>query len=131
MKKILKAGFYGLAAGMLTVSSALAQGRANVDNNPVDQGGGLGYTELQNPLGSVRSINDFISAIIDIVLLVAYPVLVLAFIWIGFSFVMAQGNSTKLAKVRQNLWYTLLGALVIVGAKAISLALDGTIRGLL
>ncbi len=114
---------------MLTVNSALAQ--PSVANNPTDQGRGLGYTPLQNPLGNVRTINDFIAAIIDIILLVAYPVLVLAFIWIGFQFVMAQGNSTKLDKVKQNLWYTLLGALVIIGAKAISLALDGTIRGLL
>ncbi len=131
MKKILNTAIYGLVGSLLTVNSALAQGRANVDNNRVDQGGGQGYTELQNPLGNVDSINDFISAIIDIILLVAYPVLVLAFIWIGFSFVMAQGNSTKLDKVKQNLWYTLLGALVIIGAKAISLALDGTIRSLL
>jgi hypothetical protein len=129
MKKIFNTAIYGLAASMLTVSSTLAQ--SAVRNNPTDQGGGQGYTELQNPLGNVRSINDFISAIIDIVLLVAYPVLVLAFIWIGFQFVMAQGKADKLTKVKTNLWYTLLGALVIIGAKAISLALNGTIQGLL
>ena len=129
MNKIVTTSLYALIGTIVSLRTVLAQ--PAVPNNPTDQGGGQGYTELQNPLGNVRSINDFIAAIIDIVLLVAYPVLVLAFIWIGFQFVMAQGKAEKLTKVKTNLWYTLLGALVIIGAKAISLALNGTIQGLL
>ncbi len=128
MKNIVTNLGFATIGTVLMAKSALAQ--PATANSPVPQAGN-GPTKLENPLGNVDSINDFVLAIINIVLLVAYPVLVLAFIWLGFQFVMAQGNSGKLEKVKTNLWYTLLGAIVIIGAKAISLALSGTIESLL
>jgi mannose/fructose/N-acetylgalactosamine-specific phosphotransferase system component IID len=87
-------------------------------------------TTLSNPLGNVTSINDFIGKIIDLVLFVAVPVLVLVFIWLGFQFIMAQGNSTELEKVKRNLLYTLIGAAIVLGATVIKELLVSTFDSL-
>jgi Type IV secretion system pilin len=85
--------------------------------------------KLENPLGGaggITSVSEFIKVIIDLVLTIAVPVLVLAFIWLGFQFVLSQGNATKLEKVKQNLWYTIIGVAIVLGAKAVSELIQAT-----
>ncbi len=49
-------------------------------------------------------------------------------IYVGFSFITAQGNKDKLSKAKDAMWYTLLGAAVILGAFVISKAIGGTVE---
>jgi hypothetical protein len=82
--------------------------------------------KLCNPIAA-NNITELLTAILDVVVVVSIPVLVLAFIWTGFKFVTAQGNATKLDQARMNLWYTLLGAGIIIGIKVILAVIQGTV----
>jgi hypothetical protein len=87
---------------------------------------------LDNPFGKVgNSLLDLVYAIVDnIVLPVGGVLAVLAFIWGGFQYVMAQGNSTKIAKANTTLLHAVIGTALILGAYAITSVIEGTLSQL-
>lgn len=76
---------------------------------------------IANPLegSGITSIGGLLEVIISGVTYVAIPVIVLAFIWAGFKFVSAQGNSSEISKARSVFLYTLAGAAIILGSNVI------------
>ena len=68
--------------------------------------------------------------IANLVAMIALPLVVVMIIWAGAQFVFAQGNDTKLAAAKKTLWYSLLGALLVVGAYAIATAIENFARKL-
>ena len=89
-------------------------------------GGGAVVPSIANPL-SIPDIPALLAAILNIIVQLAVPFLVLAVMYVGFLFVVARGNPEKLAQARTALWYTLLGALIILGAKTLATILSSTI----
>ncbi|MFZ2151847.1 MAG: pilin [Minisyncoccia bacterium] len=84
---------------------------------------------IVNPL-RVDNVQELLAVILSAIVQIAIPFLVLALMWVGFLFVAARGNPEKLSKAKQALWYTLLGALIILGAQTLSVVLSGTISQL-
>lgn len=113
---------------ILTSSNTIFAQQGDLNTNP-STGGGASYTTLQNPI-KFDSVSSLIGGIIDLVLYIAIPVLVFMFVWLGFRFVMAQGNPTKIAKVKMDLLYTIIGAAIVIGASAIQQLLEATISSL-
>jgi hypothetical protein len=91
-------------------------------------GGGTGFN-FANPLGS-GSLAGFIDSLLGLLIRLAVPVIALFIIWAGFLFVSARGNETQLTKAKKTLWYTLLGAAVILGAQVISGIITSTLLSL-
>ncbi len=89
-----------------------------------------GVMSICNPLTGVDTIDGLLGKILDIVLILAAPVLVMAFIWAGFLFVVSQGNPAKLEKARSVLFWTIIGAMLIIGAKVIQALVTATIGSL-
>ena len=85
-------------------------------------------TSINNPLGSVDDIPSFIKAVITAVLYIGVPIVALAIIYTGFLFVSAQGNSEKLTKAKKALLYTLIGAVLLLGAFVIANAIQSTVH---
>lgn len=85
-------------------------------------------TSIENPLGSVDDIPSFIKAVITAVLYIGVPIVALAIIYTGFLFVSAQGNSEKLTKAKKALLYTLIGAVLLLGAFVIANAIQSTVH---
>lgn len=85
--------------------------------------------ELGNPL-AVDSIQDFIAEILTLVAQIALPLVVLALVYTGFLFVTAQGNEEKLNKAKTALFWTVVGALVVLGASVLAEAIEGTVEQL-
>jgi len=86
-------------------------------------------TKIQNPLGdNVSDIPSFIKEIINIVLYIGIPIIALAIIYTGFLFVQAQGNSEKLTRAKNSLVYTLIGAVLLLGAFVIAEAIGKTVE---
>jgi hypothetical protein len=87
---------------------------------------------LDNPFGKVgNSLLDLVYAIVDnIVLPIGGVLAVLAFIWGGFQYVMAQGNSEKLKKANKTLLHAVIGTALILGAYAITSVIEGTLKQL-
>jgi hypothetical protein len=89
-----------------------------------------GVVTLCNPIRGINSIDSFLGKIIDIALFIATPALVLAFLWAGFLFVTSGGVPEKIAKAKQTLLWTIVGAAIILGAKTAQLLISGTISSL-
>lgn len=94
-----------------------------------DTGGVQINTSIENPLRSdIDTIPKFIEAIITAVLYIGVPIVALAIIYTGFLFVSAQGNSEKLTKAKKALLYTLIGAVLLLGAFVIANAIQSTVH---
>lgn len=73
----------------------------------------------------------FINTIVDRVLLPIGGILVvLAFIYSGFKFVMAQGNDGELKTAKAALTYTAIGAAILLGAKVLTTVIANTVNSL-
>ena len=51
-------------------------------------------------------------------------------VFVGFKFVTAQGEPGKISEAREMLLCTVIGALVLLGSKAIALGVDATVKAL-
>ncbi|KND47228.1 MAG: hypothetical protein AB199_02245 [Parcubacteria bacterium C7867-004] len=85
---------------------------------------------LVNPLNNIDSLPDFLNAILNAVVDIGSIILVLALVYTGFLFVAAQGNQEKLSSARNALIWTVVGGLVLLGAKAIGLVIEATVKTL-
>jgi len=64
-------------------------------------------------------ISDFISAIASFLLTIAIPLSVVAIIWTGVQFFLAQGNDTKINNAKKTFKWAVVGLAVVIGAYAI------------
>ena len=88
--------------------------------------GASSHDTFVNPLG-VSSISQLVGAIIEILLKILLPVIVVFVIYAGFLFVTAQGNEEKLNNAKKILLWTLVGAVIILGASVIAAVLENTV----
>jgi hypothetical protein len=92
---------------------------------------GYNTINLVNPLGEGTTLNSFLLKILSIVTDTIGPVIViLMLVYVGFLFVTAQGNSTKISAAREMLLWTVVGALILLGAKAIAIGICETTKAL-
>lgn len=87
----------------------------------------------ENPLGGgigVSTIPDFLLALVDFALLIGVPIIVIGIIYSGFLFVTGGDNESKVQKARFVFMWTVIGALVLFGAKGIAMAIQSTILSL-
>lgn len=80
--------------------------------------------------GIVDSIPRLLLALVDLVFLIGVPIVVLSIIYSGFLFVTAGDNESKSTKARFVFTWTMIGALILFGAKAIALAIQTTVLSL-
>ena len=81
---------------------------------------------IQNPL-KAKSLTEFLTAALDTVVQVGAIFATIFIIYAGFLFVTAQGNEEKLQSAKRTFMWTVIGVGVLLGAKAISLGIKGTI----
>lgn len=84
---------------------------------------------LQNPL-RFGSLDQFLTALLDVMVQIAFPIIVLAVIYTGFLFVSARGNKDKLEEAKRAFLWTVIGGLIVLGAAALSKAIEGTVNQL-
>ena len=72
----------------------------------------------------------FLNKILDFVIQIGTIVVILMMVYIGYLFVTARGNDAKITEARQALLWTVVGALILIGAKAISTGIEATVRAL-
>ncbi len=111
--------FLALARPALAVVDS---GGTNPDTAPTPSGGGL-----TNPLNNINSLQDLLKAILGAVVELGSIVLVMALVYTGFLFVVAQGNEEKIRSARSALMWTVIGGLILLGAKAIELVIENTV----
>jgi hypothetical protein len=110
------------------VAVAAAQGEGS---NP-GQGGGSNSPTIDNPFKGGDSLQDFLVAIIDnIIMPIGVVLAVLAFIYTGFLFVTAQGNDSKLTNAKKALVNSAIGTAVLLGAWSIATVVRNTVNQLM
>ena len=82
-----------------------------------------------NPL-SVDSVPEFIAKALQVMVMVALPIISLFIVYSGFMFVSARGNEGKLSEAKNNFYYVIVGAILILGAWVIATLIGGTIAQL-
>lgn len=87
-------------------------------------------TVLVNPLKGISSLKDLLNAILKALIDIGTIVLILAFVWVGFSFVRAQGKPEELKKARSAFMWTIIGGAILLGAQAISEVISATVKSL-
>ena len=85
---------------------------------------------LINPLQGGASLESFLGSILAFVIRIGAIVVVLMLVYIGYLFVVAQGEPAKLTEAKKALLWTIIGALVLLGAVAIKDGIIATVNAL-
>lgn len=75
--------------------------------------------KLKNPL-EFDTIPDLLVAILNVVIVIAVPIIVLFIIYAGFLYVTARGNAEQVKTATRALTYAIIGGVLILGAVAIA-----------
>jgi ABC-type cobalt transport system substrate-binding protein len=71
---------------------------------------------IKNPL-KADSIYDLVQTFVEIFSLIAIIGAVLALIWVGFQFILARGNVSKMSELKDKLIWIVVGVAIIIGAR--------------
>lgn len=86
---------------------------------------------LPNPTG-ITSLYDFILTVVRFAMrFFVYPMLIVMWVWSGFSFVAAQGNPEGLKNARKWLLYAVVSTIAIFMVQSFLLALQGSVKKIL
>lgn len=85
--------------------------------------------QLYNPIGTT-SVSAFLANLLGLIALIAFPILVLFLVYVGFLFVSSQGNPEKIKEARNYFFWAVVGGLLVLGAEALSLAIQATVEQL-
>lgn len=86
-------------------------------SQPVNPGGA---GALQNPLNNINGVEDLLVAILEVLIIIAVPIIVIFIILAGFKYVTARGNAQQIQEASRALTYAIIGAVLVVGALAIA-----------
>ena len=101
-------------------------GGANGSDDGGANGSGNSSFSIANPL-KVTSITGFLTAVIEVILVFAIPIIVLYIMYAGFLFVTANGEPGQLEKARNALLFAIVGGVIILGAFVIIDIIKGTV----
>lgn len=131
-----------MVPGVVLAQGSAGGGNGNVGSGGGSAGGGNGNTgvvsnpntitwKITNPLRKEvgSDIPSIVTAIMkNIVMPLASVLVVLAVLYAGFKFVIAQGNSKELEEARNGFLWVLIGSAVLLGAYGITEVLKETVN---
>lgn len=89
----------------------------------------LASGQLENPI-KYDNFADFVTAVLKTAVEILMPFVVLAFIWSGFLFVKAQGNPAELETAKSAIYWSVIGAFILMGAWGFSQIIGTTVTTL-
>lgn len=93
----------------------------------------LAYTRaagLENPLGDTKDLSTLLTKILAGVVEIGGVVVTLMLVYCGFLFVVAQGQPEKIKEARTALLWTVIGALILLGASALQAVISSTVHSI-
>ncbi len=131
--KIYKKISINLLAAVLLLSPVvvLAQPSTQIGSSPSPSAAPT-TIKIPNPFKGGTDLMSFITSVLNnIIMPIAAVGVVVWIVWAGFQFVLAQGKPDAIKKARDNLMWSLIGAGILLGAAAISVAVKSTIEALI
>lgn len=110
-------GDTGSGQGSVGGDTGSGQGQGSVGG---DTSSVTGSESLINPLSGITSVNDLLVAILNVLIIIATPIIVIFIILAGFKYVTARGNASQIEEAHKALTYAIIGGVLIIGAVAIS-----------
>jgi len=95
-------------------------GGTGVTGNQQTTGTGQSSVTLQNPLANISTIPDLLAAILQVMVIIAIPIIIFFIIMAGFKYVTARGNASQIQEASRALLYAIIGGVLIIGATAIA-----------
>jgi len=92
------------------------------------QGISLGTWKVPNPWAGVNSVFDLVDKLTTVLLNIAIPIAVIMIIYAGFMFLTSAGNSSRITKAKNILWYTILGFAVLLIGKGFFLLIESILN---
>jgi len=132
MKKILLMTLIlisGFAFNLSVINAQPAQPDGSVaPTQPRDGSAGNrpAVVKLDNPI-KVNSISALLLSLVDLAIFLGSIVAVLMFVYIGFKFVMAQGNESELKEAKAWFMYAVIGTALLVSSKVIVSVVQNTL----
>lgn len=83
-----------------------------------------------NPLQGGTSLESFLNSILAFVIRIGAIIVVFMIVFVGYKFVVARGEPGALTEARQMLLWTIVGALILLGAQAIAIGITATVNAL-
>lgn len=119
-----------LAHGQSPASTNPAPYSKPVSTNPAET--------LINPLNTGGAncsttgtcVSAFLANILALVVRIGTVVVILMLVYVGFLFVTARGEPGKITSARQALLWTIVGALILLGAQAIATGIEATVQAI-
>lgn len=106
----------------------------NPQTAPTAPGGGQPQTvptkipiSIPNPVDGVNSLSALFYKIVNFIVSLSYVVIAFFLLLSGFKFVTAQGSEDKLTDAKNTFKYTIIGAVLIIGAQVIVEVIKGII----
>jgi len=85
---------------------------------------------IQNPLGATGSLCQLIKLLLNVIILLGIPVATFFVVYAGFKLVLARGRPAELEKARMNLYWTVVGIAIFLGAWLLAQVISNTIAAL-
>lgn len=85
---------------------------------------------LINPLQGGGNLESFLNSILAVVIRIGTIIVILMMVYVGFLFVKARGEPGEITKARQALLWTVVGALILLGAQVIAYGIQATVQAL-
>lgn len=131
MKKILLISLIVIFSGQVVFAQNTVTGSTNQvegRSNTVTPGTTGVLPKITNPL-KFKSLEALISGLVSIALQLGVIVAVLALVWVGFKFILAQGNDGKISEAKNALQWVIIGIAILFGAQIIVEIIKGTLSG--
>ncbi len=84
---------------------------------------------IPNPV-RVTSFGALVALVISTAVTILMPFVVLAFIYSGFLFVKAQGKAEEIATAKSAIWWSIIGAFILLGASAFANIIGDTVENI-
>ncbi len=86
---------------------------------------------ISNPLGDGSTLPAFVNSLIGIFVRFMIPIIVLAYIYTGFRYVLARGNPEKLRDAHKLFLTVVIGSAIVLGAWTIATIITTTVNAIL
>jgi heme/copper-type cytochrome/quinol oxidase subunit 2 len=83
-----------------------------------------------NPLSGGASLESFLLTILGFVIRIGAILVALMMVYVGYKFVAAQGSPEGLKEARSMLTWTVIGALILLGAQVIATGIQSTVAAI-
>lgn len=114
---------------------AMIHAQSGTATNPGTGGSGANpsgtanQVSIPNPIG-VTSLGAFFQKIADFAVQIAYVAIACFLLLAGFRFITARGNEDALSKAKNTFFFTIIGALIIIGAQVVIDVIQSIVTGL-